>query len=793
MPTHRLPLQPTSFIGREKELTEIAALLADKDCRLLTVVGPGGIGKTRLALEVARQQEPYFKDGVFDVALAPVVASDLVVTTIADRLGLNLRGQDTPQAELSQYLQDKQLLLVLDNFEHQIEASVLLSDLLQAAPDLKLLVTSRERLNLQEEWTVVLEGLAYPKDSSSEALESFSAVRLFLQRARQVHTKFSLQDHADAVITICQQLEGMPLGLELATSWLRVMPCEQIVVQMERDLDFLTTPVRNVPERHRSLRRVFDQSWRLLTLEEQAVFARLSIFQGGFDLEAALYVANASPRLLASLVDKSFIRQQTSGRYDLHELLRQYAAERLSQVQEFDAIAQRHLDYFTQFADEAERNLFGANQTIWFDKLEIEQDNLRSALAFGLNTEAGLHLATALGWFFGERPHWIEGLSWLERALEANPKANTFLRAKASHNVAALAGHLGDKERLNSYCQQAMTLAQSIEDDWNVAWALCHLGFFSVFYPGHDLNQLASHLEQSVAIFRRLNDPMGLAHSLMRLTWNALDRHDIQYARRLVEEVEGLADKVEDTIMIAWANKTLGNLAQDSGNLRQAHTYLEKSLDCFRQAKLPEYCNMITIDLADVELLSENIERAEELYKESIELHRTSLLNHPPIPDILAKMAYAAQIHGQYERSATLLGAAHQLGIGQTATLTADINGFERTVTGVRAQLASIAFDEAWARGQAMTLEQAITYVLEDSYPPTKPPFSEASVDQPLTEREIEIVQLLADGLNSREIAERLFLSVGTIRWYLKSIYSKLDAHSRSEAIARAREINLLK
>ncbi len=793
MPTNNLPSQPTSFVGREKELAEIAALLDDPNCRLLTLVGVGGIGKTRVAIQVATDQKLRFADGIAFVPLAPVVSHDVLATAIAGALGISFVGSEEPRIQLISYLCQKQILLLMDNFEHLLDGVGLVSELLQAAPGLKILTTSRERLNIQEEWVFALDGLSYPAEFFTDSTESYSAVQLFIQRARQVQAAFTLDENVQPVISICRQLEGMPLGLELAASWLRVMSCQQIEAQIASNLDFLTTPLRNIPERHRSLRAVFTQSWDMLSSDEQSVLMKLSVFRGGFDLEAAGQVAGASLPLMAGLADKSLIRPNASGRYDFHELLRQYAAERLNQAQEFDATVLRHLEYFTQFADEAERHLFGPKQIIWFDKLETELDNLRTALAFGLNREVGLHLAAALGWFFGERPHWIEGLSWLERALEANPKANTFLRAKASHNAAALAGHLGNKERLNSYCQQAMALAQSIHDDWNMAWALCHLGFFSVFYAGHDLNQLASHLEQSVAIFRRLNDQMGLAHSLIRLAWNALDRQDIHYARRSVEEAESLANKVDDTIIIAWANKTLGNIAQHSGNLRRARTRLEKSLEHFQQAKLSVACNMIIIDLADVELQSENIERAEELYKESIELHRTSLLNHPPIPDILAKMAYAAQIHGQFERSARLLGAAHQLGIGQTVTLIPDINGFEKSVATVRAQMGSTAFDEAWARGQAMTLEQAITYVLKDSPSPTKSPFSEPSVDQPCNERELEILRLMADGLNSREIAQHLYLSVGTVRWYLKQIYSKLNVHSRSQAIAQAREINLLR
>lgn len=792
MPVNNLPLQSTSFVGREKERADIAALLADPTCRLLTLVGPGGIGKTSLSIQSASELASQFIDGVHFISLAPVASPDFLPSTIAGVLQISFFSMEEPHVQLMNFLRGKQMLLVMDNFEHLLDGAELLTELLQAAPNLKILVTSRERLSRREEWVFALDGLPYPTESAVDSLENYDAVQLFMHRARQVQNHFAFDQNIQAVLSICRQVEGMPLALELAASWLRTMSCAQIATQIENDIDFLTSSLRNTPERHRSLLKVFDQSWNLLSDAEQSVFMKLSIFHGGFDLEAAQHIANASLRLLAVLIDKSLIRLNTSGRYDLHELLRQYAAERLIQAQEFDATARRHLDYFTRFAGEAERCLFSVNQTVWFDKLETEQDNLRTALAFAVNRETGLQLAASLGWFFGERPHWNEGLSWLERSLAANPQASIFLRAKASHNTAALAGHLGDKERLISYCQQAITLAQTIHDDWNMAWALCHLGFFSVFHPGYDVNQLASHLEKSVAIFRRLNDQMGLAHSLVRLAWNALDRQDIPYARSLIEEAGQLADSVGDTIIIAWVNKTLGNIAQDRDNLRQARFHLEKSLEHFRQAKLPEACNMITIDLADVELQAENIERAEELYKESIKLHRTSLLNHPPIPDILAKIARIAQRQGLFERSARLLGAAQVWGIGKTATLLPDIDAFETGIATAQARMERTAFDEAWATGQAMTQDQAIAYALEDSPSTAKIPESSQQANQLLTERESEILALVADGLNSREIAQQLVLSVGTIRWYLKAIYSKLDVHSRSEALARAKSLNLL-
>ena len=252
----------------------------------MTLVGPGGIGKTRLAIEAARQHVALFPDGVYFVPLAPVESPHLLASVIAEALSVSLSGSENASTQLVRALRDKRLLLVLDNFEHLLEGTGLLTDLLDA-PNIKLVVTSRERLNLQEEWVEEVAGLAYPRGRLTGTPEAYAAVELFVQRAQQVQAGFSLADNTQAVVDICQRVEGMPLGLELAATWLRVMPCQEIAPQIERSLDFLTTAVRNVPERHRSVRAVLDHSWNLLSETERQVLARLSIFRGGFDLEAA--------------------------------------------------------------------------------------------------------------------------------------------------------------------------------------------------------------------------------------------------------------------------------------------------------------------------------------------------------------------------------------------------------------------------------------------------------------------------------------------------------------------------
>ncbi len=332
---HNFPLQPTPFIGRIDEVTEIADMLTDPACRLLTLVGAGGIGKTRLSIRVATQDLPDFVYGIFFVPLQPVPSADLLVSALADALSFSLRGQESPETQLVNYLQDKEMLLVLDNFEHLMPQGIeLILTLLQACPSLKLLVTSREVLNLQEEWLYHVRGMPTPRHKEKTNIESYSAVQLFVERTRQVRRDFSLADEQAHVVRICQLVEGMPLAIELAASWTKMLPCSEIVSEIQHNIDFLTTNLRNVPEHHRSMRAVFDQTWKLLTRKERDVFKRLSVFRAGFRYKAAKRVTGASLPVLSTLIDKSLLQTEPDGRYQIHGVLRQYGAEQLVQQPE---------------------------------------------------------------------------------------------------------------------------------------------------------------------------------------------------------------------------------------------------------------------------------------------------------------------------------------------------------------------------------------------------------------------------------------------------------------------------
>jgi predicted ATPase len=327
-----LPPQPTPFIGREYEISQITALLAEPTCRLLTLVGPGGIGKTRLALEAAGLQRSAFAQGAYLVPLQPLSSPEFIVPAIAETLHFQFYSVDDPKHQLLDYLRDRSLLLVMDNFEHLLNSAQLISEILAFAPDVKVLATSRERLNLLEEWVLDVQGLSAPANETETEILDYDAVQLFLQSAQRIQVGFTLTDaQKPAVARICHLVGGMPLGLELAAAWVRALACEEIADEIERGLDLLATSARNVEPRHRTMRIVLDHSWNLLTNIERDVFQRLSVFKGGFRKEAAQNVTGTSIQTLSALVDKSLIRVSANGRYEQHELLWQYAREKLTE------------------------------------------------------------------------------------------------------------------------------------------------------------------------------------------------------------------------------------------------------------------------------------------------------------------------------------------------------------------------------------------------------------------------------------------------------------------------------
>ena len=430
-------LDHTSFVGREKESTDIQQLLAQPDCRLLTLVGPGGIGKTRLALQLGTLLRDKFARGSFVAYLQPLRSAEFFVSAVADALGISLTGQEAPLVQLAHYLSDKEALILLDNFEHLLDAADQLAILSSSTPHVKYLITSREALHLQEEWLYSVPGLAFPADlATASAGQNDDAVQLFNERAQRVYPHFAPDKEVEAVIQICRLVEGMPLALELAAAWRKTLNCQAIADEIQGGLAFLTTRHRNVLARHHSMQTVFDQTWQRLNERERAVFKRLSVFRGGFQRDAVVEVTGASLSILSALADKSLLRLDANGRYQIHELLRQYAAEQLEQSA--DDVAQTQADhaaFYIQFLHQRSRDICGGRQRAALLEIRADLDNIRVAWLWAVaqgDAESLQKGSESLGLYYQFLGGYLEGMMLFSQAtevLQAQPPSEVADRA----------------------------------------------------------------------------------------------------------------------------------------------------------------------------------------------------------------------------------------------------------------------------------------------------------------------------------------------------------------------------
>jgi predicted ATPase/DNA-binding NarL/FixJ family response regulator len=717
-------------------------------------------------------------------------------------------GPEDPLVQVMSYLHNKQVLLVVDNLEHLLAASGCLADLLSAAPGLKILATSRERLNLREEWVYAVGGLALPPGYAgaltvSEA-QVYGAVQLFVQRARQVQHHFSLADNLPSVLSVCRQVEGLPLGLELAASWLHAMSCPQVAARMASSLDFLTSPLRNMPERHRSLRTLFERSWSLLAAGEQAVFMRLALFQGGFDMEAAAAVAGAALPELAGLVDKSLVRVDAAGRYDLHVLLRQYAQDKLANAGEHGGTMQRFLDYYMQLAEVGEAHVYGPEQPVWYDRLEAEIDNLRAALTWSLDYDAcevGLRIAAALRWVWEARGYLEEGFLWFTRLLPQSSAAAPSVRAKALSRASELAGQLAHEPQATLWAQEALQLSRATADEWNLAWSLSAAGYFAE----RDLSQAAAMLEESLVIFRSRQDPLGLSHARRRRAGCAIDQQDYRYAVELLQDALAADRRAGDQSATAWDLCFIGvALWQQHRRAEQVMPLYQESIALFRGLNDIRGMEHPLIMLAEAERVHGDAPQALGHFHATLRLARELGIRDNLALLALAGIANLAVADGQHAAAARLLGgvdAALQSGAYNTRiNLLLEIA--ERTAADVRTKLPAAAFTAAWSAGSTMALDEVIFEALEvklgaaSSLPAAAlgalPSVVGQPISEPLSPREREVLQLLGQGLSNAEIAHKLIISTATVKVHTRNIYGKLDVSNRAQAIIQAQKLHLL-
>ena len=592
-----LPVRGTSFVGRDEELTELGLRVAQPQVGLVTLLGPAGVGKTRLALQFAREQQ---RSGTFgDVYFVPLEAlpdARLLLPTLLGHLGVSPRGGD-PLAQFVDVLAGRRVLMVLDNFEHLAESRGVLSHLLNRCPELKLLVTSRERLRLEEEHVFPLSGLPYaPAETDTDATtttetaaetaaETTDAVQLFRERAQRVAPRFDLKAALPDVLRVCDLLGGSPLGLELAAGWAGLLSVAEIAEEIGRDLEFLSTNTHNVSERHRSLRAAFETSWRLLSEKEQAVLAKISVFRGGFRREAAGAVAGATIPLLGSLVDKSLLRVLPNGRYDRHPLLYQFTWQKLTELTgnpDARERAQReHAEVFLALAEAAEPHLRGAAQVEWFGRLAEELDNFRAAFGYlADDAEAALRLGAALGHFWSTRGYVDEGRTYLVALLPAT-RDRGIVRAKALLHAGRLSWLHSDYGDAQTFFEQGLTLAEELREGSLTAELLTGLGRIRYYNHG-DPEGARSFYLSALERARASGNKDTTASTLYML--GALEHEQSNYlqAQTYLTEARQLFSELNNLQSLAKALNSLANVRLDLGEPDRARTLQLGALELLR-------------------------------------------------------------------------------------------------------------------------------------------------------------------------------------------------------------------
>ena len=811
-----LPHALGAFIGRAGETAEIVSLLAT--ARLFTLTGTGGVGKTRLAAQVAAELRDAFRDGVRWVDLGALADPALVPHVVAARCGVADQGGPAVLEALVSALRPRRLLLVLDNCEHLLPACAqLVETLLGSCPDLHILATSREALALPGEVIWLVSPLRLPEPDtvpSVEVLLTCEAVALFVARATAALPSFRLTvENAASIARICRRVEGLPLALELAAARLQVLSSAELAERLDDAARVLTRGRRTAPPRQQTLRATLDWSYRLLPDTERAVFRRLAVFAGSFSLGAAEMVCAGADvaeaevfDALARLVEQSLLTvqdRQEETRYRLLEPLRQYARDRLVETDAAPQVERRHRDWYAALAARAAGELSGPEQGRWLDRVAIEHDNLRAALGWSLaRGDAAAAGQTALGiWqFWLLRGHLHEGRRWLEQVLAALPEP-TPLRAQLLWVAGILARP--DAVQARQHFSESLALWQALGDRDGIARALGSLGFLAQALG--DYRQAVAYLEQILPLARASTDTQGLARVLTGLALSVLDAGDVERATALCAEGLSLHQGTGDLRGAAAAMANLGAIWLARGDERRAAALWEESLAVRRRIGDQGGTAHVLTLLGGLAVRRGAYARATELYHEGLALRR-QMGDRDGVAPIFEGLAAVGAAQGDPVHAVQLAAAAEALRAAIGVPLPArERPAHERTLVTLRARLDATAFARAWSEGQALFPEQAMALAAAlraretapgpdassaDPVPPQAAPSPTAAYA--LTPREVEVLRLLAHGLTYAQVAEALVISPRTVDAHARAIFGKLDVRSRSAATRVALEHRLI-
>ncbi len=752
-PKYTIPVQANAFIGRKMELEEIASRLNQADCRLLTLKGLGGIGKTRLALQFAEGQKDNFADGVHFIFLAALQSTSNLAATILNTLKIPLRAGQTPEMSLKENLKDKEILLALDNFEHLLEGAPLLGELLEHAPDLKLLVTSREPLNITWEHTFEVFGMRYPEKASEENFAQYDAVRLFTRTAQQVDHFQLKPEHYPAVLEICRVVEGMPLGLELAASWVQAFSCQQIAEFLTKDIGIVESTLKDIPERHRNLDNVFKHSWRLLSELEQDVLSKLAIFRGGFDKEAARAITKAPHVTLLKLKQKSLVRKAKEERFDMHEVIRQGAAKKLKEDdEEYQKVRTVHSKYYLDFFTDNKKVIEASDLTV-IKTIETNLDNIREAWYWAVDTldaEILLSSLRPLHLFHIDQGRFQEALELYNYAEGYFRKHNTqhLFFPRLLERKSWCLNMLGEVQQSVVYSKESIEFSKKLNDTWGIIVSLQTLGILerergnssrarTIWQEALNLTKehneasemlnILSNLaileeqegnnEQAEVNYRHaLNTSKQLGQApkylvyLNNLATFLINTGRFDEAEALSKEGLNLSETINQSARLPYFLLKLSRVASFRENYDEAWQLAQRALVLAQEQNNISYCAKICCFLGDIALATKQLSQSYDYFKQGLQLAQ-DVQNSPTIHDILTSIAKLYSLEGKTEKAINLL----ELLLQQSPLVKTTEKNIINLLEGLREQVASAQLAEANKEGKVMNLEEFVKGFSQDS------------------------------------------------------------------------------